>query len=280
MKIFKEGFTIAAVAPAGRVTRDRVDAGVRALQRMGATVKVMPHVLDGNPELAYLSAADDMRRSDLENAWLDPEVDMIWAIRGGYGCARLLAGLNWERLSERAMPVAGFSDITALHWAMTAKNCGIPLALPMFAYLDEADESTMAMMERSFNTETQEFTLPALRPGKISGMPLPGNLTVAASLCGTSYFPDTTGKILILEEIGEYPYRVDRTLQQLLLAGAFEHCAGVVFGNFTNSGKPEEIMAILQDFTGKVSVPVFYGLKYGHELPFTSIRCDRIITVK
>ena len=76
-----------------------------------------------------------------------------------------------------------------------------------------------------------------------------------------------------------YPYRIDRTLNQLLLNNAFERCAGVVFGKFSSSGNPDEIMTVLKDFTSKVKVPVYYGLEYGHELPFVSLRSDKIITV-
>lgn len=279
MKIFPAKFTVAAIAPAGRVPQETLDAGVKILQTLGADVKVMPHVLDGNPDLSFLAARDDARISDLENAWLDPEVDLIWAIRGGYGCARMLSQINWERLAVRNMPLAGFSDITALHWAMTAKKCGIPCAFPMFKYLSEYDGSMIKMLAEAFSGKKRCFTLPALRGGSVSGYPLAGNLTVAASLCGTPFFPDTADRILFLEEISEYPYRIDRTLNQLLMAGAFDRCAGVVFGHFTNSGKPEEIMAVLRDFTRRVSVPVFHSFQYGHELPFVSLQSDREVTI-
>ena len=280
MKIFPENFIIAAISPAGKATPERVDAGIKILQKLGAKVKLMPNVLKGNPEWSYLSATDDERRADLEAAWLDPEVDMIWAVRGGYGCVRLLPMLNWEKLVQRKdMPVAGFSDITTLHWAMSAKGCGIPMALPMFSFLEEIDEYSLQSLAGVFQNKNCDFTLPALREGELCGIPLPGNLTVAASLCGTPYFPDTTGKILILEEVREYPYRIDRTLNQLLLNNAFERCAGVVFGKFSSSGNPDEIMTVLKDFTSKVKVPVYYGMEYGHELPFVSLRSDKIITV-
>ena len=280
MKIFPENFTIAAISPAGKASPETVDAGIKVLQQLGAKVKVMPNVLKGNPEWSYLSATDAERCADLEAAWLDPEVDMLWAVRGGYGCVRLLPMLDWEKLSRRPnMLLAGFSDITAMHWAMSAKNCGIPMALPMFSFLKNIDEYSLQSLAGVFQKKNCEFKLPALREGVISGLPLPGNLTVAASLCGTAYFPDTTDKILILEEVGEHPYRIDRTLHQLLLNNAFKKCAGIVFGKISSSGNPDEIMAVLKGFTSKVDVPVYYGLEYGHELPFVSLRSDRIITV-
>lgn len=279
MKIFPENFTIGAIAPAGAVAADTVRAGVEVLENLGATVRILPNVRRGDPILPYLDSPDPERAADLEQAWLDPEIDMLWAIRGGYGCGRLLAALNWEKLATRNIPVAGFSDITALHWAMSARNCGTILAMPMFSYLKDADEATLLSLQTTFQKQPQILTLPALRGGKISGLPLPGNLTVAASLCGTPFFPDTTGKVIILEEVGEHPYRIDRTLNQLLMCGTFDHCAGVVFGRFTSSGSLEIIMKILEDFTRKVDVPVFCNLEYGHELPFVSIRGDLPVSV-
>ena len=281
MKIFPENFCIAAVAPAGPVSNETLSGGVDALQKLGAKVKLMPHIQSASSAHHFLSASDDERAADLMDAWSDPEVDMIWAIRGGYGCGRIMEKLDWKILAQRRIGVAGFSDITALHWGMTAKKCGIPMALPMFSYLKDADKQTLDSLKKVFNGETQHFTLPALRKGEVSAMPLPGNLTVAASLCGTPFFPDTEGKLLILEEVRESSaYRIDRLLNQLRLAGTFDRAAGVVFGYFTECGTPENLTAVLEDFTSKINIPVFYGLQYGHELPFLSLRSDTPLTVQ
>lgn len=271
MKIFPEGFTIAALSPAGPVSDERISAGKAILESLGAKVKVMPHAAGKDTELAYLSGSDGERLADLQSAWLDPEISMLWAVRGGYGSGKLLDKLDWDALARQPKMVAGFSDITALHWAMTAKNCGTAAALPMFAYLTELDDFSKESLCSVFQHRTQKFQLPSLRHGTVKGTPLAGNLTVAASLCGTPFFPDTTGKILILEEVGEYPYRVDRTLNQLRLAGAFDNVTAVVFGHFTTSGSKEDIMAVLNDFSRRVSCPVFYDFPHGHELPFASI---------
>lgn len=280
MKIFPDNFTVAAVAPAGPVSDEIVFNGVEALQNLGAKVKLMPHIRSASSPHSFLAADDEERAADLFNAWNDPDISMIWAIRGGYGCGRILEELNWETLAARPLPLAGFSDITALHWAMTAKNCGIPMALPMFSYLKDADEYTLESLKSVFSGKNCALTLPALRKGNVSALPLAGNLTVAASLCGTSYLPDTTGKLVILEEVGEKsPYRIDRLLNQLRLAGTFEKAAGVIFGYFTECGDTDGLMNVLDDFTSKINIPVFYNLKYGHELPFTSIRCDLPLTV-
>ena len=127
MKIFPPDFTIAALAPAGPVSEELVNGGAEALRKLGAKVKLMPHIHSASSPHRFLAAGDQERSADLTAAWHDPEVSMIWAIRGGYGCARLLESLNWHELAQRRIPAGGFSDITALHWAMTAKNCGIVL---------------------------------------------------------------------------------------------------------------------------------------------------------
>ena len=270
--------TIAICAPGRPGKSSEVDLGIKLLQEAGYKVKIMPHARNNEGSKQMVDAK--LRTADLVQAWFDPEVDAIFCVRGGSGSEEVAAMLDWEKLRSRKLPVAGFSDITSLHWAMTAKNCGTVMALPMFSFLKEPDKSTLESLDRIFKQKEQSFTLPALRGGEISGLPLPGNLTVATSLCGTSYFPDTTGRILVLEEVREAPYRIDRMLNQLLMCGAFDRCAGVVFGYFTTSGSDQDIMKVLEDFTGKVDVPVFYGLKFGHEQPFISIRSDRIMRVK
>lgn len=281
MKIFPENFTVAAVAPAGPVKDEVLSGGVEALQKLGAKVKLMPHIQSASSVHGFLSASDEERAADIMAAWRDPEISMVWAIRGGYGCSRMLEKLDWELLGSRQLPVAGFSDITALHWAMAAKKCGVPMALPMFLFLKDADETTLESLQAVFAAKEQCFELPALRKGEVTALPLPGNLTVAASLCGTPYFPDTAGRLVILEEVREGSvYRIDRLLNQLRLAGTFDRAAGVVFGYFTECGEPDRLMNVLRDFTEKIDIPVFYGLKYGHELPFTSIRCDVPMTVR
>ena len=278
MKIFPDGFTIAAVAPAGAPAPGVVDSGAAVLRRLGAEVKLMPSVYGRPGKLPFLAADDELRLADLQNAMDDPDVALIWAVRGGYGSARLLEQLKWPNHSRRFM-LGGFSDITALHWAMSASGAGRVLALPMFSFLTEMDELTRFHLAALFSGREQRLTLPALRPGDLNARPLAGNLTVAASLCGTRYFPDTTGRIVILEEIGEAPYRIDRLLFQLRCSGTFDRCAGVLFGRFTDCGPQEKIMAVLEDFTARVNCPVFYGLEYGHECPFISMDCGRELRV-
>ncbi|MBO5668560.1 MAG: LD-carboxypeptidase [Lentisphaeria bacterium] len=270
---------VALVSPSGMCDRDTVAAGKEMLEKCGCTVKIMPHVFDGGA-LPHLSAPDEKRAEDINQAVADENIDMLWAVRGGAGALRILNRIDWKLWQLRRTPLAGFSDITALHWAMAKFGVNTHIAAPMMKYLaDDRDTMTAGSLLAAINGEKISLRLPALRPGEISGIPLAGNIAVAAALCGTGYLPDTGGKVLILEEVGESPYRIDRMLTQLLLAGVFERCAGIIFGNFTDCGEVPGVMDVLRDFTARVNCPVCYGLAHGHELPFFSVSGEQLISV-
>lgn len=276
---FPRHYHIALTAPSGGISPETVTAGKKILEACGCKVSVMPHVFAGG-SLQHLAAKDDERISDINAAVADDEIDIIWAVRGGAGALRILDKIDWAGMKKSGKYFAGFSDITAIHWTMAKFGIDRYLAAPMMKYLAENDSKLTAnTLFDALCGKSAELQLPALNPGTISGTPLPGNLTVAAALCGTGFLPDTTGKILILEDVGEAPYRIDRTLAQLRLAGAFKNCAGIIFGNFTNCGEVPDIMAILQDFSDSMDCPVFYGLPHGHQLPFYSLCGTQIISV-
>ena len=268
---FPAKYHVALVAPAGPCPPETVAAGKAVLESCGCQVTVMPHLFCGNT-LSHLAAGDSQRAADINAAFADETIDLVWAVRGGCGAMRILDMLDWEMIKKRNIPLAGFSDITALHWAMAKHGCTNYLAAPMMTFLSAAEDSLSEnTLFQALCGEKTSPRLPALRRGEVCGTPLPGNLAVAAAMCGTPYFPGTAGKVVILEEINEAPYRIDRMLTQLRLAGAFATCAGVVFGRFTGCGEADEINDILHDFTANVSCPVYTGLSYGHELPFHSI---------
>lgn len=276
---FPRHYNIALTAPSGGILQETVNAGKIVLKNSGCSVRQMPHIFSGTI-LSHLAAGDNERADDINAAIADDSIDIIWAVRGGAGALRILNQIDWEKLKGSGKYFAGFSDITAIHWAMAKHGIDTFLAAPMMSYLVKSDDVlTEKTLFSALNGENISLKLPALRAGNICGTPLPGNIAVAASLCGTQYMPDTTGKILILEEVGEQPYRIDRMLTQLQLAGAFEKCAGVIFGNFTNCGAAPDIMNVLRDFTEHLACPVFCGFPFGHELPFHSICGTQLISV-
>ena len=139
------------------------------------------------------------------------------------------------------------------------------------------DDLSIRTLNDALESRPVSLQLPAWHGKHAGGLALPGNLTVAASLAGSKFFPDTTGRIIVLEDVGEAPYRIDRALTQLRLAGAFEKCAGVIFGYFTNCG---DVTPVLENFAANVNCPVFTGLPFGHEMPFYSLATTQYIEVQ
>ena len=273
-------FTFGIVSPAGPTAPEIFDAGIEGLKKLGFGVKVFPHAR-GN--CGYLAAPANDRAADLVSAWFDPEVDAIICARGGFGSAHLLPLLPWEKMKERQLPLLGFSDITALHLAMDKFGVGRPVTAPMLKFIPQLDadsfKSLRDVLERNNHAfrEIEELT----ENVNFSGRPLAGNLTVMASLLGTAYFPDPQGRVLVLEEVGEPLYRIDRMLTQLEQTGVFAACAGVVWGDFTEgdftAGELRELQHRVMKRARKASAA---GFPFGHKLPFRSIDLTAKFTVR
>lgn len=267
---------IAVVAPAGPMNGETLAAGVAALEALGKQVTVMPHVLKCDA-LPYLAASAAARAADLTAAWLDPGVDLVLAARGGFGSAHLLPLLDWEALRRRDLPLVGYSDITALLFAFDRFGAGRPVVAPMAGKFAEAwaEEATRRELIDLFAPEAGPRrispALTVLRPGELRGRPLAANLAVAASLCGTPYLPSGAGRIIILEDLNEPPYKVDRYLTQLEQSGFFRDCAGILFGGFLDCGEPEVLSRLFARALAWTAGPVGGGFPFGHAFPLTSL---------
>ncbi|MDD3155279.1 MAG: LD-carboxypeptidase [Victivallaceae bacterium] len=269
--------SVAVVAPSGPASPEKVAAGVAALRRCGVHCKLGAHVLTGS-SVPYLAASDEERLSDFNTALQDPQIDGIICVRGGYGSMRILSGMDWDTLRERRLFVAGYSDITALHWAMIRKDAGIPIAAPMVAKLADLMQGANAEFVRETmycayagEAPSRSFSLKSYRGADAAGTMLAGNLTVGASLAGSEYLPDGANRILVLEDVGESLYRLDRMLTQLRLAGGFRNASAVVFGQFTQCAEPEELDELFQRFAGEVDCPVYGNFPFGHVNKFCSL---------
>jgi len=272
--------TIAVVSPAGPVPHEQLDRGLARLTARGFRLKLGGHA-KGRYE--YLAGTDEERLADLHAAWADPEVDAVWCSRGGYGAMRLLDRLDWELLA-RPLPLLGYSDITALQLAIQAKFGRVSFSGPMigstngFGRSDELDPASEADLwawagERALPRELANphgEPLQVLRPGVAEGVLTGGNLSLLSALAGTPYLPDLTGAILVIEDVGECPYRIDRMLVQLRLAGVFEQLAGLVLGDFDDCFPPAKdepglpLDALVMECLGDRELPVVSGLRYGH----------------
>ncbi len=281
--------TIGIIAPAGKLCSERFDAGIEFLHEAGKTLKIGRHV-NGPSPVAYLSADAVQRADDLISLWLDPAVELLLAVRGGFGSAHLLPLLDWDALKARpALPLAGYSDITALHWAMEAMEVGRPIAGPMLGKLPECAASPYSceFHRRTFAPEAYEIeaapeygAMIELKSGSANGRPLVGNLTVAASLCGTPFFPDTSGRILVLEDLNEPVYKLDRALTMLEQNNALSRCAGLVFGQFTDCAPPRELRQLLGRFAEQINGPVLMNFPFGHSMPMVTLDFHRPLVIQ
>ncbi len=273
---FGKNWRIGIISPAGPVDKDKLLSGVAGLEKLGCSVRLGDHALG---KTGYLAASAAERFADFRNFYLDDEIDLILASRGGFGCAHLLPDL--AELPKRPKLVAGYSDLTALLWALEKFDLATTLALPMAARYGDLDEKSLASAAAALAATPRNLgTFTELRPGAAQGLPLPGNLTVAASIVGTPYFPDCAGRILVLEDVNEPLYKIDRALTQLEQGGAFAACGGVIFGEFTQSGATDaELDELLIRATRQVAGPVLRGLRYRHEFPFESLNCRQKLEI-
>ena len=213
----------------------------------------------------YLAGTDAERRSDLHRAF-SGEFDAVWAARGGYGVARLLADLPWRDLAP--VPLIGFSDLTVLLNQVAAR--GAPaIHGPVLHSLSRSDPASQEHLRRLMAGEPVEaFEGIPLVPGDASGALVGGNLCVLASACGTRWQLRTHACILLLEEINEVPYKVDRLITQLYDSGCLDGVAGVALGTFLGCDAPSDadwsIHDVLRDLLEPLGVPVLAHLPVGH----------------
>lgn len=274
MQPLPAGACLGVVAPAGPPKPGVLEQVAPLIERLGFRAKLFPGCA-GPAELSHLAATDAQRLADLHAAFADPEVDALLCLRGGYGCIRLLDGLDLALLQRHPKPLIGYSDITSLHGALD--RLGLPAwHAPMPASdwikpggMDDA-RRLAAQLQRGLRAGERLAPegLPAhpLSQGeRARGRLIGGNLAVLASSLGTDWMPDARGAILFLEDIAEEPYRVDRYLAQLRLAGVLDAAAGFLIGSFSDAAEPPD--AVLADYLPRLGKPILAGWPSGHCCP-------------
>ncbi|MGH3506240.1 MAG: DUF4031 domain-containing protein [Nocardioidaceae bacterium] len=267
----RPGDLVAVCATAGVVQADRLRRGVERLESWGLRVQVAPHVLGRHPALSYLAASDVDRAADFAAAWADPEVSGIVFARGGYGTQRVLDLLDWRRMAETEPKVlVGFSDVTAMHQACATRLGLATVHGHVVTSLGASDaKSRERLRVLLFEPESAADLLDGqdvttVVGGVAEGVLVGGNLALlAAELGGPSSRP-ARGGIVLLEEIDEEPYRIDRMLTQLLRSEWFDRVAGIVVGAFTDCGDPAEVEAVLEDRLVPLGVPMVSSVDVGH----------------
>lgn len=269
----KPGDTIGLIAPAGIVEPESIEPITKKLATLGLKVKLGNHLLD---RYGYLAGKDSDRAADVNAMFADRSVQAILAMRGGWGCNRILPLLDYKLIRERAKIIMGLSDITALLLAIYAKTNII--TFHSLTGTSSWNEFSLDYLRRIlFNGEAVTMQNPTntdhrvetIKSGKARGKLIGGNLSVLAAMVGSSYLPKWQQNILFLEDIREEVYRVDRMLTQLELAGILPQISGLVFGNCRECD-PEEpdksltLMQVLQDRILPLGIPAWYGSAIGH----------------
>ena len=261
------GATIAVVAPSGPADEERVGLGSAVLASWGFQVRLGPHVLGRHDDLPYLSAPDQTRADDLETAWCDPTVDAVWAARGGYGTQRMVNMIEFNRLRAAGPKTfVGFSDVTALHSRIGRELGQVTVHGPVVGSLAQLRDPETVRALRCLLEDPPESGLVLVRgraavPGEDAGRLWGGNLSLLTADVGTEP-PPTDPVIMVLEEVGESGYRVDRMLTQLLRAGWMAAVAGVVLGDL---GQPVDLLeAIVLDRLRRLGIPVLTRVPVGH----------------
>ncbi|MDI9882982.1 LD-carboxypeptidase [Streptomyces sp. HNM0645] len=267
------GARVAVVATSGPVPADTLETGLDILRDWDLDPVVMPHVLDESPDLGYLAGRDEDRARDLEQAWCDPSVSAVICARGGYGAQRMVDLVDWAAIRAAGPKVfVGYSDVTALHEAFAVRTGLSTLHGPMPATANfpkdtAGQESLRATL---FEPESVMALGPgtggaALVPGRARGITLGGCVSVLAADLGTPHArPSARGGLLLIEDVGEEAYRLDRILTQLLRSGWLDGVAGVVLGSWEDCGPYEEVRALLLDRLSGLGVPVVEELGFGH----------------
>jgi muramoyltetrapeptide carboxypeptidase len=278
----RPGDTVGLIEPAG-FTDDEFDLALvmDTVAAMGLVPKPAPHLM---ARYGYLAGKDEARAADVNAMFADKTVRAIFAVRGGWGSARILPYLKWDVIRANPKLLIGFSDITALHMAIAARAGFTTIHGPNAASA-WGKLSLASFRELAFEGGTPLYRTPTgdddrlvqrsgrirtFRPGKATGRLLGGNLTVLSALVGTPYLPSFDGAILFIEDVDEAEYRIDRMLTQLALAGVLRRVAGVVFGQCTScraegpSYGGFTLSEVLKQHLEPLGVPAFQGALIGH----------------
>lgn len=270
---------IGIISPASSpIDLDKIEKGTKYLEKLGYRVEVGKHVGKNH---GYLAGTDEERLEDLHTMFKNKDVKAIINVRGGYGSGRLLDKINYNLIKRNPKIFVGYSDITALQMAFLRKTGLVTFAGPMVA-VDFSAKKVDTFTEEVFwktitsskkigkitNPQNEKFY--HLTKGRGEGTLVGGNLALLTSIMGTTYQPDFTNTILLLEDIGEEPYRIDRMFYQLKHANVFKKVKGIVLGRFVDcylkdkSNPSLTLNDVISDYFEDLKIPVLYNVKHGH----------------
>lgn len=263
----QKGETIGIFAPAGPIVdQEAFAAGIRTLRELGFKLRFQRGLETRNT--GYLAGHDDERAQEIMDLWRDPEVKALVAARGGYGCLRLLDLIDFDLVAGMPKRLIGFSDLTTLHAAILAKTNQLTLHGPMVTTLAKADPASMDSFLQALTSRLAESIkvkeLEILRGENATGTLMGGNLANLIHLIGTPWEPAWQDAVLLLEDIGEATYRIDRMLHHLKAVGVLNKIGGLILGSFTDCGNVETIWSLALDLTTDRRIPVWANFPAGH----------------
>ncbi len=281
-KRLKKGNRVGVITPASFISDEGLERTVKNLENLGLKVELSKHIRARHGDFA---GTDEQRLEDVHYMFSNTDIDAIWCARGGYGSARILPRLDYKLIRNNPKVFIGYSDITAMHCAIR-KYSGLVTFHGPVGSTEHTDYTlnqlqkvlfegvaphtiTLSAANQILATEDDTYKTLNLHEGMAEGELVGGNLSLLAGAVGTPYAPEVKGKILLIEDIGEKPYRIDRMLTSLRQAWPLDKVAAIALGVFNDCENKEGSQALdlqqtLEDRLGDLNVPIIYGLSYGH----------------
>lgn len=265
----QKGDTIGIVCPAGFMPFENAEACIATLIQWGFKVKLGKTL---GHQFHYFSGTDDERLTDLQNMIDDDTIKAILCARGGYGVTKIIDQVNFKKFKKHPKWIIGYSDITILHSHMLKRHKTATLHAPMAAAFNDGENEFLLSIQKALTGKKANYKAPVHpfnKTGNATGQLVGGNLALLAHLVGTPSEVSTKGKILFIEDIGEYIYNADRMMHQLKRSGKLDKLAGLIFGGFTDMKDTIipfgiTIEEVLHDVVKNFDYPVCYNFPVGH----------------
>ncbi|MCP3028937.1 LD-carboxypeptidase [Halobacillus sp. A5] len=275
------GNTVGVIAPASPPDLSNLHKAIPFFNELGLHVKIAPHV---SSTYGYLAGRDEQRLHDLHLMFADPDVDAVFCAGGGFGTSRIVDSIDYSLIRKHPKIFWGYSDITFLHTAIRQKTGLVTFHGPMLSSdigKDDFDPLSKSMFAQLFQPTLLQYTesissLEILSPGEATGRLVGGNLSLLVNSIGSDYEIDTKKRLLLIEDVGEEPYRIDSFLSQLKLAGKLEDASGIIIGDFKDADPKKREESLLLDevlghYFSQLDSPVISGFKIGHCLPHYAV---------
>lgn len=263
------GDKIGLISPAGAVKEEQIQKGLDTLTKYNIQYEFGKHAFSDH---GIVSATVKDRLDDINHFLKQEDIKALWALRGGYGSMQLLKKIDYSLLKQHRKPLIGFSDLTALQWAVFKKT-GLPSFSGFTLTSQLCDENPYVELGMeilsSKRTEISEKDLRGseiqiINPGEIEGILIGGTLSMICSICGTPYFIDGDDLILYLDDVNEPQYRIDRYFQQLALIDFWSKVKGVILGQFLSDNKALDAVSLIKPYL-PASIPIISDFPYGHQ---------------